>query len=107
MDITIKTDQFASINVYCSKCADNYRWDGEMYLPCCDCFTNDSLEATPHRCPVCEGKGQVPYNFYNDMGTPWVQHDGTVVPVTITWTNGISSFTQCRTCGGKGIVWKE
>lgn len=41
----------------------------------------------PHKCPVCEGKGTVPEDFYDSplMGT---------------------SDTECRTCHKAGIVWR-
>lgn len=42
----------------------------------------------PHRCPVCEGTGQVWSTFYEY---------GSV-------TTAISKVT-CRSCGGSGIVW--
>lgn len=46
---------------------------------------------TPHRCPVCYGKGIVPNSFYNCAG------DG--------WSSTITVPETCRTCGGTGIVW--
>ena len=40
----------------------------------------------PHKCPVCEGTGKVPFNFYND-------------------TTGTGMMEPCRSCDGKGILW--
>jgi len=46
--------------------------------------------STPHRCPVCQGVGQLPNGFYNtcSMGS----------------TTDASS-ENCRTCGGQGFIW--
>ena len=46
-------------------------------------------EQTAHRCPVCNGTGQVVGNFYNVYNTS---------------TTTISSC-QCRSCSGTGVVW--
>lgn len=46
-------------------------------------------KSTPYRCPVCEGRGIVPLFFYNLTGTA-----GTT-----------AENQQCRTCGGRGILW--
>jgi len=46
--------------------------------------------ATPHRCPVCNGTGLVPPNFYG--GYEFVS----------TW-NGF--MAPCRTCQN-GVVWE-
>ena len=40
-----------------------------------------------HKCPVCSGSGEVPYNFYNNA-------------------NGIGIVEKCRTCNGSGILWE-
>jgi len=47
------------------------------------------LVPQPHRCPVCGGRGLVPFNFY------------TGIDVLSVGTGDIS----CRSCDGKGIVW--
>jgi DnaJ-class molecular chaperone len=67
---------------------------------CFDCITPMPLsrwssmngEKTPHRCPVCEGRGQVSYNFYDFA--PYATTNASTAPKT------------CRTCNGQGIVWK-
>jgi DnaJ-class molecular chaperone len=43
------------------------------------------IKKEPERCPVCEGRGVVPYGFYGDQGA------GT-------------GAEPCRSCGGTGIV---
>jgi hypothetical protein len=48
-------------------------------------------EKTPHKCPICEGKGVVPCGFY-----------GTSSSSRLTTEELID---ECRTCKGKGIVW--
>lgn len=48
----------------------------------------------PHRCPVCEGRGLVPFGFYST--NPWCIHtSASTIPET------------CRTCNGRGIVWED
>lgn len=43
---------------------------------------------TPHKCPVCNGAGQV-----------W--------PINDFKTTSIPGPTPCRACGGTGIVWEQ
>lgn len=43
--------------------------------------------ATPHKCPICSGRGTMPGSFYGDNGPA-----------------GLCEVT-CRSCGGSGIVW--
>lgn len=52
--------------------------------------------SAPHTCPVCEGRGQVPFGFYNQLGP----YSGT----SITITSGTYPET-CRSCQGQGVVW--
>lgn len=40
----------------------------------------------PHRCPVCEGRQTVPGGFYAGQAS--------------------TSDQPCRTCGGKGVLWR-
>lgn len=47
---------------------------------------------TPHQCPICFGKGQVIEGFYNSTGE--------------TFTVSNIKFESCRSCDGKGIVWR-
>ncbi len=45
-----------------------------------------TAKMTPHRCPVCEGRGQMPVSFYGGV------------------VNDSGSTTPCRACD-KGVVW--
>ena len=48
------------------------------------------MSKTPHKCPVCSGRGQVPSGFYDQIGL----------------ASSIDTSTEtCRSCGGSGIVW--
>lgn len=47
-------------------------------------------ERTPHRCPVCEGRGSVPPGFYR---------------LTCYSTTALT-VELCRTCAGGGLVWE-
>lgn len=48
------------------------------------------------KCPVCEGRGQVPPNFYRIVEPPdW----------TYTLSSTLLSPETCRTCGGRGIIY--
>lgn len=53
-------------------------------------FLGDNEETKPYRCPVCGGRGIVQNGFYNMCA------DST------TLSNG----ETCRSCGGKGVIWK-
>lgn len=53
----------------------------------------DKPAATAARCPVCNGNGLVPNGFYNMTGN--------------IWTTADASPEQCRSCGGRGIVWLD
>lgn len=50
---------------------------------------------TPHKCPVCEGRGTVSQHFYSGYYNP---------------TSGTSSLMppreSCRACGGVGVLWR-
>lgn len=46
--------------------------------------------AKPHLCPVCHGKGLVPFDFY-------------LSNMSITIIN--PSLITCRTCIGAGVLW--
>lgn len=56
----------------------------------------DTSGPRPFRCPVCDGRGQVPRGFYN---ASVVEYAGS--------TSGFLSYGQecCRTCHMTGIVW--
>ena len=46
---------------------------------------------TPHRCPVCDGRGSVPRGFY------------------MTYLTGSSTSAMpevCRSCAGLGVLWR-
>lgn len=47
---------------------------------------------TPHKCPVCSGRGVVDVSFYecNEYATGTAMYDVT-----------------CKTCHGTGIVWDQ
>jgi hypothetical protein len=47
---------------------------------------------TPHKCPVCSGRGEVSQNFYNI--SPYAESTTGVYPIT------------CRTCNGQGVLWE-
>lgn len=54
-------------------------------------FKTWPVSQTPHRCPVCGGRGNVPRGFYDGLET-----------------NGSSAgqMTEpCRACGGNGVLW--
>ena len=47
----------------------------------------------PHKCPVCDGRGSMARSFYDPN---WYQAP-----------NYIGGNTEpCRSCDGRGIVWK-
>lgn len=45
----------------------------------------------PHRCPICNGTGNVPGGFYYSTGDFCVSNCAT---------------ETCRTCGGTGVIWE-
>jgi DnaJ-class molecular chaperone len=52
-----------------------------------------SNDSTPHRCPICYGKGKVPYEFYSMRGQE-------------QWTTDAIP-QKCRSCNGTGIVFNK
>ena len=46
--------------------------------------------STPHRCPVCNGTGTVPYGFYLQISP-----------------TSVASFETCRQCKGEGYIWSK
>jgi len=52
--------------------------------------------STPHKCPVCNDSGLVPYYFYDEYRTLYE-------PST---TAGNISQIACRACGGRGVLWE-
>lgn len=53
---------------------------------------SDKTEEKPFVCPVCEGTGRVKKGFYD--------------PPSDTFKYHFEKQEMCRTCVGKGIVWK-
>jgi hypothetical protein len=53
-------------------------------------FNYPERPKTPHRCPVCGGKGIVPNGFYSSTEETW--STTSVTPET------------CRSCSGSGII---
>lgn len=51
---------------------------------------------TPHKCPVCDGRGNVPAGFYNI--DPYPQATGGAGNITLEG--------MCRTCNGAGVLWE-
>lgn len=47
-------------------------------------YSGSQTNKVPHKCPVCEGCGQVPAAFYKD-GTD-------------------AAATECRSCCGEGVI---
>lgn len=47
-----------------------------------------------YKCPVCNGKGFVPNNFYN------------IEPNVENYSTNSTSTEICRSCRGTGIVWE-
>ena len=45
----------------------------------------------PVKCPVCEGRGTVPPNFYEQLPTA-------------SGETGLPTRAKCRSCSGRGIV---
>ena len=50
----------------------------------------------PHVCPVCEGRGEVRRGFYSAQSA-W----------TTEWQMSVPQVMErCKTCSGRGVVWK-
>lgn len=50
--------------------------------------------ATPHKCPVCSGSGVVLHEGAGGVG-----------PIGFSTTAGLQYTSNCRACGGRGILW--
>jgi DnaJ-class molecular chaperone len=59
---------------------------GAQWLVSHTCSTVPARTLTPHKCPVCEGRGRVDRSFYGDT------------------MNGSPSIV-CQSCHGAGLVW--
>lgn len=47
---------------------------------------------TPHRCPICYGRGIVPVGFYSTT--------------EMLWSAGSTGPETCRACKGTGVLWQ-
>ena len=66
---------------------------GDCGYPLAGEFVLGEMRATwPYKCPVCEGRGQVPSGFYTNTTGSWA----------------IANFGNevCRSCQGTGVIWK-
>lgn len=54
-------------------------------------FLGDDEGTRPYRCPVCGGRGIVPNGFY-------------MIYADTTYS---STAEPCRTCNGRGVIWKN
>lgn len=52
-----------------------------------------ALVCSPHRCPVCDGRGLVPAGFYFAVGA-------------VSYSGSGTTTEKCRSCDGKGLVWR-
>jgi len=59
-------------------------------------FNEPKPSKIPHKCPVCVGRGHMPYDFYLDVGK------GKNSLRAIVTTDPV----RCRSCKGTGIVWE-
>lgn len=57
-------------------------WTGGLQI-------NTSPPQQPYRCPVCEGRGNVPAGFYSRVGA-----------------STAANPENCRSCMGAGIIWR-
>jgi DnaJ-class molecular chaperone len=53
----------------------HWHWEKEFY------------RRSPHVCPICNGRGQVPERFYNEKSAD-------------------NFRVACRTCHGSGVIWE-
>lgn len=96
-----KDMNYPIVSITCGRCGK--AWiadDNSCFAPSCACNKEPEYteltakeETRPFTCPVCVGRGTVVAGFYEAWGT---------------WTLGsFMGCELCRSCGGKGIVWKE
>lgn len=74
----------------CSVCHAQYTFDRVHICPAMTYTAAQQQAGIPFRCPVCNGSGTVPCNFYTQSDT----------------TN-MASPVQCKSCSGTGIVWSS
>jgi len=48
---------------------------------------------TPHKCPICNGRGIVSNGFYSATEE--------------CWSTTSADPEKCRSCSGQGVVWDE
>lgn len=48
---------------------------------------------TPHRCPICDGKGKVQRGFYDHIGVE-------------SYAVSDAMPECCRSCNGIGVLWR-
>jgi hypothetical protein len=90
-----------TVKISCGRCGTSWYTDPltNTPKPACACIDHSGCpaplkeETKPFKCPVCGGTGSVPWHFYNGEFGMW-------------GTGNISSNVSCRSCEGKGIVWR-
>lgn len=70
---------------------DDYEIEVDNVPPGTSCCPSvfDVTPLTPHRCPVCEGRCVMPFNFYNRQ----------------TMAANMTADTVCKSCAGKGVIY--
>ncbi len=61
-----------------------------VFIYMMECKDTETRKDTPFKCPVCDGKGIVDYNFYEDANM-----------------NKFGTNETCRTCEGDTIIWES
>jgi len=105
-----KDSQFGSTGLPYGTCSLHGSWDSNLYFACPSCTTSAPMkfriypalpevppvlevrfadEKRPYACPVCDGRAELPDDFYARLG--FATNTGGKVP--------------CRSCD-KGIVWR-
>lgn len=92
-----------TITIKCANCQLSYCRDREgNFKPACICYGRKDKK--PFTCPVCTGTGALPFNFYGETG---YYNFGEGTSGTISWTTSTGAKTTCRSCNGKGLVWRD
>jgi len=83
-------DPFSEDNIAAINPHNNYKYTYFKYFTLPPIETPKTTPSKiPHKCPVCAGRGHMPYNFYQDIKA-------------IITTDPVN----CRSCKGTGIVWE-